>query len=352
MISIMKFTHIPSIGEAYPSLFEGLPLLTPQDIQEAQDFLRDDAPEIAHTFKKNVIRIKLGDRAARAVFSQGEDNHTIIIPAEYGTGRGKIDDRDAVMRAYAMRAMINPDASLLYVPNNVFGENNLKLSPEEISTLRGTDTDPANFGPLTDRIMRALEQQGVIGDRLTGVGNSQGAAVITSLAARNDIDMHSISTFLPPDIIKRDKNELIKAFLSGGKNLFTNIEISKLDTESRFLSQNALDLLQFVVNAVGKGNRATMGPIMAGKHEEQVRQALQSTPHLVVVRGWTPNAAISPADANATAGERLRNEFSERVENYKITGDVADETSPNVFPISASLAKRAFLLANANLDTE
>lgn len=345
----MKLRRTPSIGEAYPSLFEGkFPLLTPQDIQDEQEFLRTQAPEIARNFKKDIVTVELGGRVTRALISKGEDDHVIIIPAEYATGGldGK-DDLDAVMRAQAMRWMINPNATLYYVPNNNDGENNLRLSEDQRRGMLGQNGAPASFKSITDGMMATLESQGLASQKLTGVGNSHGASVITSFAARSDVDMHSISTFLPPDIIEREKRDLLKDFRSEGRNLFKNIEISKLGVEAPFLSQNLLDLMRFVRSAQDKDNQATIGPLLTGKHMEELIQALNSTPGLVVVRGWTPKAAISPAQANAIAGEHLRHMFGERVEDRRITGEFAGATSANVFPISASLARRAYILANA-----
>jgi len=343
----MKHPEVPSFQAAYPSLFRNgsqQALLTDRDIVKMQRFLETDAPDIAKGgFKKDIMKAELGSQAFRALFSPREDDHTIIIPAEYATGIGIVDDRDAIMRAYAMRELINPRASLLYLPNDVNGEDNLNLSRKE----RGVLAKQGDFKPLTDRVLTVLEKHHVENDKLTGVGNSQGAAVIASLAAREDVEMHSLSAFLPPDVVPRTKSQLRSDFLRPLKNnFFENIELSKLEKDATFLDQGYLDLVSFALNALGRNNRATRGPVMAGRHEELLRTALSNTPDLTVVRGWTARAPISPAHINRDIGDRLKSEFNSRIENRVVTGDYGDATSANAWLISASFARRAFFMAN------
>jgi len=328
-----------SVEAAYPELFEGVnPYLTQEDISDARRFLVNEGTKTAESVDDHIVTHTLDGRAFRMVVRKGESNNLVLAPAEFATGiRG-----DGWARLMAMKAIMDPFASVILQPQNVLGQNNLNLSPKERAKLRS-----GNSQPIIDRILKTLEEEGLEYENIDAVGVSLGATLMTDLARHPDANVRSLTAFETPDIKKRKWLSLTKDFLLSGPNLYKNLEISKLGEEADFLSQSKLNLIRFSMGALHANNLATMLRLRTNSHAEGIMKALEKNPGLGVVRGWTARSAISPSYENRETTEFLKMYFGQQVEGIEFAGPLASHNSTNIPVLVGALARRAATLSHA-----
>lgn len=309
-------------------------ILTDEVIDAQRKYYRDNHAGFAHELEESTRTLELGGTQFRAVVVRGEAPETIVIGGEYGNA----NSIQAYTRAMGIRAVLGPEASLVLLPNNTLGENNLQFSHSERQKIaRGDDT------PYTERYKTALAEVGSDDTQLHIVGMSLGATTGSALAAESDINLSSL-TLVEPPYLSGSVLAIAAKFAQSGGQLPQNIEISKqgIPDFSSIELDSTLGFARFGIGSLSPSNLASLNFM---KHHSTgydlfLAKALHENTGLVVAYGT--EAQISPVATNeAIAANYIHDPRTKFVEIPD-----ADHSVTNAHAVVAALALRAKSLAS------
>lgn len=290
----------------------------------------------AEWVSSHTVRRELAGRAFRLVVDTPKDwdDSVLWVPAEYANGISI----PAVARARVIRAMVNPSAKLIYQPNTTCLEDNVNLSNSERTRIRHGDASPL--------IDRARIEIGEAGEVMT-FGPSQGAAIVGPYASHPDTALHSMVVFESPTVVDRSHYELIKAFMTDGKQLAANISLNRQDDAASPLvaahleSLTARGMMLYGIGAARLDNLAIVGLMRRMRLEYDIRHALDKGAGVAHV--WARTGTVSPDEANLnirTSIEHDRN-LTTRYVPIRLTGKYADHSATNVYGLAGATMRAA-----------
>ncbi|HCH34428.1 MAG: hypothetical protein UY35_C0018G0025 [Candidatus Saccharibacteria bacterium GW2011_GWC2_48_9] len=322
---------------AYPSLMEGDDAILSQKlIDQQREYYEQHKNQFADMLEDSTAAIKLsGDEHFRAVALTGENSdETIVIGGEFGNGRTLA----SFTRAMGIRAVLSPEASLVLLPNNTLGENNLNLSGRERLRLRN-----GRALPYSDRYRRALDYIDASESRLHIVGMSLGATTGAAFARTSDIDLGS-ATLVESPLLSGSPLSVAKDFLTSGAQLSQNIEISQQNIEDfdAIAGDGFAGFARFGAGALSPSNIAALELMRNRDTADDINGLIAKHEHAGVVTAWGTKANVSPrADNQRIASLHADNPWFQGVE---IKG--ADHSVTNAHAVVAALALRAKQLSS------
>lgn len=313
---------------AYPQLVES-GLLTEDIIETQREYYARNKAHFAQGHEESTRTISLGGSEFRAVALRGESDETIVIGGEYGNA----NSIQAYTRAMGIRAVLGPEASLVLLPNNTLGENNLNFSPLERSMVH-----EGVAKPYVDRYKKALAHIGAEDQAVHIVGMSLGATTGAALAADKDVRARSLAMIEPPYLEGSTLKSAID-FGQSGAQLGRNIEISQQGMEEfdALKLDGPLGFARFGIGSMTPSNLASLSFMKHHDTKEDIQQVAYSPRNIGFVSAWGTEARVSPVTTNrviaASYAGHPRGEFVE------IQG--ADHSVTNAHAVVAALANRA-----------
>jgi hypothetical protein len=335
-----------SLELAYPQVFDGALRLSAKDIADQQEFLLEKSGEQATQLRKNLNTYTLHgthlaeEREYQMAVLEGTSKNVFVGFSEYATHARK----DRLVQLLAIRALCDPNASVVFQPQTAWWKDAMNLSPEDRDKLAAGSSQP-----IVDRTVQTLRAHHFLRRKnIHIVGSSLGATFATGLAGQ--ITARSLTVFETPDIIEGTGIDLAKDLLSSGPNLYKNIEIGKLDTSTPMLRQGIGSIAMFGMNALHPDNLATMHRLRYATHEAELLQALDRNPHMGVVRAWTAQSAISPREENFEITRAIQSyndgQYAAQVEGHELTDPLASHNSSNIPTLLALYVRRAMELSS------
>lgn len=347
-ILYMRKASLPSFEVAYSELFDDN-LLTAQDVKNQQEFLVEKSAKEAAQLRENLKTYTLErktpngpeERNYRMAVLEGESENVFVGFSEYGTHARK----DRLVQLLAIRALCDPDASVVFQSHTAWWQDNMNLaSDERWSLARGSSQ------PIVDRVHGTLKSHHFLRKKdIHLVGPSLGATFATGVAGDERITTRSLTAFETPDIIQGTWNDLRKDFSKSGPNLYKNIHIGKLDTDTSTLHQGVGALAMFGMNALHPDNLFTALRLRHATHQADLLRALSVNPHMGVVRAWTAQSAISPREENIEITEAIQSynngRYASQVEGYELTNPFASHNTSNIPLVLAAYVRQAMKLS-------
>lgn len=264
----------------------------------------------------------------------GESPETIVIGGEYGNG----NSLPVYVRALGIRAIVNPESTLVILPNNTVGEDNLDLTTKERQSIASGNADP-----YIHRFKKLLESTDTSDDQpIHVVGMSLGATIGAALASEADVNTRSLTLVEPPHLSGGIASSMAKFVTSGGQ-LDQNIKMSKQDIEGFDVLDMAglRGLVEFGIGSLSRDNLASLSLIRNRDINHDIIWTQDLHPDAGVVNAYGTKAQVSPIAANRRLAERHQ---SSRFQSFELTG--ADHSVTNAHAVVAALAKRAKELSN------
>lgn len=277
----------------------------------------------------------------------------VVVGGEYGNSFWAQHDstkpNPAIVRAFALREMVDRHATLAYFAGNAIGEDNLNISPAERKAING-----GSLQPIADRWRTVL-------DRLpnhnklthgTAIGPSLGATVL-SHAMQGGLGPVNSSLYVEaPNVVERSSLELGKAFMTSGPHLRDNVRFNDDPDESTVVAEHlgSLNLASLRgVRGMGKfasglllpTNRALLNPMRQATLENSIRASLARGES--VVHAWGTKADVSPAEANREIRDAIGRKGS--YASFEFGGEYADHSLTNVAVLVGALARHAAALS-------
>jgi pimeloyl-ACP methyl ester carboxylesterase len=334
------------IEKAYPELFRGAdPLLTLDDIEQQRTFLANKSVEQTARLREQLATytLKDGDETEyKMAVLRGTSKNVFVGFSEYATHTR----RDRLAQLLSIRALCDPKASIVFQAHSAWGQNAMNLSGGEDGERKKVRAGSAL--PFVERTVEALKSHHLFHrTNIHAVGASLGATLATEFATQ--ARTRSLTLLETPDIVSRSYPRLIKDFLASGPNLYPNIDIGMLGTNTPTLHQGFGALALFSANALHPDNLATAGLLRHDTHEENILAALDKNPHMGIVRAWTARSAISPREENLAIEDVLKTykggEYADQVESYEFGGELASHNSSNIPVLLGALTRRAMALS-------
>lgn len=321
--------NTPSYYEAYPSLFaDGI--LNDTIISDQKDFYEANKNRFATDLEKHTQIVELGDTSVRGIVVPGDSPESIVIGGEYGNAI----TLPAYVRAMGIRAIVSSEASLVLLPNNTLGEDNLGLTPAERSKIAS-----GNATPYTDRYKKLLEKASSSDDDSVHiVGMSLGASTGAALAASTELNTRSLTLVEAPHL-SGNIVSIMKKFVTSGGQLGQHIEMSK----QNIMDFDALDdgdafgMIKFGLGSLSKDNLASLKFIQNRNIDNDIAESRAFHREIGIVNAHGTEAEVSPIVANHQLAEKY--ESSDKFESFELTG--ADHSATNAHAVVAALAKRA-----------
>lgn len=294
--------------------------------------------------ERSIVVRELAGRAFRMMMdapNDGDPSQVILLGGEFGNGIKSPagDYNGAWLRGLAIRDVVAPEATLVYVPNNTHNEDNVNLSPAEMRRVFKGSTLP-----LTDRIKT------VIGDEAStvmGVGLSQGAVVVGDYMIDRGVDGGFVA-LEAPNVSDRSAVELAKDFVGSGEHLKDNLAFNSPDGKLADLTRQHIESIRpyptvlFGLGIVRPSNLALSGIMRTSGFADQIDKILELGNG--VVHMWTAGDDVSPKTGNQNiavthSGQTLRYRAIE------FTGTLADHSSTNVHLLTAAGLAKALELS-------
>lgn len=332
-----KPTESLSYTTVYPSLMEGDDAILSQKlINQQREYYEHHKNQFTDMLEDSTTEIALpDDERFRAVALTGENSdETIVIGGEFGNGRTLA----SFTRAMGIRAVLSPEASLVLLPNNTLGENNLNLNGRERLRLRNGRTLP-----YSDRYRRALDHIDASESQLHVVGMSLGATTGAAFARTTDIDLGS-ATFVESPLLSGSPLGVAKDFVTSGAQLSRNIEISQQNIEDfdAIAGDGIAGFARFGTGALSPSNIAALELMRNRNTADDIHGLIAKYEHAGVITAWGTEANVSPrTDNQRIASINADNPWFQGIE---IKG--ADHSVTNAHAVVAALALRARQLSS------
>jgi pimeloyl-ACP methyl ester carboxylesterase len=309
---------------------ESNPLLSEELLDQQRQFFTDNKNNFADLHEKSKVQIELGETAFQASLVKGDANEAIVIGGEYGNA----NSIQAFVRALTIRESLNPDASLLFLPNNTLRENNLQLNHDERQHLHA-----GNAKPLTDRYMKGLDSLGDTDNPINIVGMSLGASTGMALAADKNLDLRSATLIESPHLRESSPLKAGKDFLTSGGDLADNIKMSQLEVEGFHATDldGLVGFARFGVGALTPTNLATLNFMRHRNMENDIKRARSRNEKMGLVAVWGTEANVSPSSVNQRIA--ADNSYDPRMKFFEIEG--MDHSGTNAMSIVAGAARYA-----------
>ena len=322
----MKYT--PSYRDVYSALFDDT-VLTDEIVEEQKSYYEANKSNLADGLEKHTRVIDLNDSQVRGVIVPGESPESIIIGGEYGNA----NTLPAYVRAMGIRAIVSPESSLILLPNNTFGENNLGFTPQERQEIT-----KGNAEPYTYRFKKLLDRANTPVDQATHVvGMSLGATTGAAFAAEGDVNTRSLTLIEPPHLSGSIPSIMTKFVTSGGQ-LDLNVEMSRQGIEDfdTISDSGVLSIVKFGLGSLSKDNLASLSLLRNRDIEYDIMWAQDVHHGIGIVNAYGTEAHVSPTKANRILAKRRK---SDSFQSFELTG--ADHSVTNAHAVVAALAKRA-----------
>jgi hypothetical protein len=345
-----------TVEKAYPEFFAGDdPLLRWGDVEAQKNFLVDDAPELVAEIMDNSdehFKTYSLDRYGNEYdmfYLSGTSRNTLVTSMEVATNinpsRRFLSRKDRLTHALAVRAFVDPDASLVIQSQSALttkGKSTMNFSDIEHGLLAS-----GSSAPITARIKETLRQEGRLHTRIHAFGSSLGGMIANDLAG--DLDNISSATSLEaPDIKTRSIWELAKEMSASGPHLWENIKFGKLDANVPELRQGLDTLAYWTLSLLNADTKATVDRMQHNTHEEHLLAGLKRNPNMGVVHAWAAKSAISPSKENQAIVEAAKlyenGKFARKIQGIEITSPFASHNSSNIPILMAALVRRAMIL--------
>ena len=333
---IKHYVQPLALAEVYPQVMEGG--LWTNDQQERYDtFSQEMMPSKLAQIATEGLRVEsTGERNFRMVVDMPYDwdGSAIFGSNEFAKGMrepGKLGGTTyALRRLLAARAIANPNAAVIMLPNSTPLSNSLNFSSKEISAMRN-----GSRSPMLDRMKIATESA----DDITVVGVSQAAMFGTAFAAEGDQPVSSLVASTPPNTKESTRLELIKSSFQSGNELMRNYRASGLPEEN--IIEEAMGLSGYVSGAVlrPRMSLALLSLMACNDFGNDIEVALQRG--VVAEHIWGQRDYVSPDHANEEVQQHLQG-----YNNYTGTSYPTDHSlndSHSVVAAHTARARRAVL---------
>ena len=323
----------PSYRNTYPTLFDA-GILTDDIVELQRDFYEKNKGTFADNLENDTTSVDLGYTQFNGTIRRGESPETIVIGGEYGNG----NSIQAYTRALGIRAVLGPEASIMLLPNDTLGENNLGLTKEEREIIRGGDASPYTyrFHKLLDTIETPSDQAVHI------VGMSLGATTGAALAADGERNISSLTMIEPPHM-SGSVSTIMAKFIASGGQLNKNITISKQGIEgfSAIDGPTPIGLAAYGIGSLSPSNLASLGLIRNRDIDYDLMWAYDEHPNITVVSAYGTDGHVSPPEENRTIADKYQ---PRGLQAFELSG--ADHSVTNAHAVVAALAKHAKGLSN------
>lgn len=325
----------PNYTTRYRSLFER-GILTDEIVDTQREYYERNKTHFARGLEESTRTFELGDRRFRAVSIRGESDDVIIIGSEYANA----NFLHTYVRAMGLRAILSPAASMVLVPNNKAGEDNLALSANEKTLLRRGDATP-----FIDRYRQATTQSGISDNALTHViGMSLGAATGLPYAAHPDTPTQTTTLVETPFLSDMNLRDMVMALKNGTSQMGNNLAMSRQGIEdfpAIDLDTRIIPTVRYYAGVLLSSNLATAQLMRHRDAADDIAALRHNHPASGLVVAYGTEAQISPIATNeAIAADYVDNPHTEFVD---IPG--ADHSVTNAHAVVAALALRAKSLA-------
>ncbi|HEY1085282.1 MAG TPA: hypothetical protein VGE34_00975 [Candidatus Saccharimonadales bacterium] len=328
-----------TLKDHFPELYDNN-LWNEQDDEAYERFNHDFTPEKFQDAVDGAITTReVGGRNFRVFVDTPVEHNgsSIAIPGEYANGTKEAGfDRPsgAFRRGLAIRAIVDPAARLIVLPNDTLFENNLNLSKDERRVIgKGGLTLP-----LVDRLRIAIEDT----DRVTMVGFSQGAVVANDYAAVG-APLDALAIVEAPNVVERSKLSLALEFPKSGGHLHDNFAVSGLAPQTA--KERSHGERAYGLDILTRSNIALLNPMRRNSMSDGIASALDA--HAGVVHTWAADTDVSPADVNKRIAKKFQDD--ELYQSYEFAGDFADHSITNVYPLGAAVTRRAIQLGDTSI---
>ena len=319
--------------DLYP---EGKAFVSGEDDEIIASIVEQPLSDQGEWVNSHTVSRELAGRAFRLVVDTPKewDGSVLWVPAEYANGIAT----PPVARARVIRAIVNPSAKLIYQPNTTRTEDNVNLSGNERTRISHGDASP-----LIDRARIEIGEAG----KVMAFGPSQGAAIVGSYASHPDTALHSMVVFESPTVVDRSHYELIKAFMTDGKQLAANISLNRQDDTASPLvtahleSLTARGTMLYGIGAARSDNLAIVGLMRRMRLEHDIRHALGKGAGVAHV--WARTGTVSPDEANLKIRTSIEKD-AELAAHYvpiRLTGAYADHSATNVYGLAGATMRAA-----------
>lgn len=319
---------VATYHNTYPSLFaDGI--LDEATVETQREFYETNKNKFAVDLETYTHVVDLGETTVRGIVVPGESPESIVIGGEYGNAI----TLPAYVRAMGIRAVVNAEASLVLLPNNTLGEDNLGFTHAERSRVAAGDDSP-----YTTRYRKLLETTPAQDDHPVHiVGMSLGASTGAALATSQHVNARSLTLVEAPHLSGNVVGIMSKFVTSGGQ-LSQHVEMSKQDIEDFDALDNgdALGMIKFGIGSLSKDNLASLKFIQNRNIDKDITDAYSTHHKIGIVNAYGTEAHVSPVATNRQIAD---NHKSDRFNSFEITG--ADHSITNAHAVVAALAKRA-----------
>jgi pimeloyl-ACP methyl ester carboxylesterase len=308
------------------------PLLNQNILDTQREYFDQNKEYLREAFWQSKTVIDLGDRAFVASIVRGESDSAVVSAAEYGNPLNRL----GVVRHLGVRAVVDPQATSIYLPANIRGQNNLNYSADEREHL-----DRGDHSPFTRRVEAVLGYAGVRGP-IHAYGLSQSADFMPAWAINTDhevLDLALIETPFLEDQFAVDS--MLRVALSAGQ-LEEYYEMSRLgNVDEALTNDGTFSFNDFVLGALFDPDNQAMLTFMNERNvAKDIVQFRKDRPDagLVMVSGG--RSQVSPPAKNraiARAMQGTRSEFHE-------AGN-ANHDMTNAYGVVAAASLRAYELA-------
>ncbi len=309
------------------------PLLNQDILNRQRNYFSNNREHLREAFWQSKTIIDLGDRAFTASIVRGESDEAVVSAAEYGNPLNRL----GVVRHLGLRAVSARDATAIYLPANIRGQNNLNYSPEEREQLEKGD-----HSPFTRRIEATLAQVGIRG-AVHAYGISQSADFMPAWAMHTDHDVQDLALVETPFLQGQFAADSMLRVALSGDELEQYYQMSRLGiTDEALTNDGTFSFGDFVAGAtLDQNNRAMLAYMNARKVDEDIKQLRIQRPDMGLVSVWGGRSQVSPSDINKDLARDMRGTRSEFHEAYN-----GDHVMTNAYAVVAAASLRAKQLAS------
>lgn len=276
--------------------------------------------------------LELGGKSFRAVTIQGESPETIVIGGEYGNG----NCLHSYVRAMGIRAVLGPHSSLVLLPNNTLGHDNLNFTADDRTQLA-----QGNPTPYIDRYKKAIKSVDTRDDSPVDiVGVSLGASTGLAFAADCNTPTRTVTVVETPFLHSVPAPLAELRFARGNTQMNDNLTISEQaipDFDANKLDTRLKPTVEFYTGLLTPSNFAGLRFMQHHLPQTDIDTLLEVHSGIGFVSAWGTEAQISPATTNRAIAEKYIHDS--RTEYVEIPG--ADHSVTNAHAVVAALALHA-----------
>lgn len=270
--------------------------LTLWDINKSRKFLEGLSMSELNDWTEDRIQTYTtsDDQRFRMVVDRPKDGNSdkaVVVMSEFGTN---IVPR-LIAKSRVIRDIVDPGATLVIQPSSVIGEPNMNYSWVERNRLC-----EGNLRPIIGRVALTMNAIGNPED-VTIFGSSQGAMIGLGYAADSETPPAAVSVFELPNIVERQRTQLVADFMSSGSDLPQVVEANFTNQEAPFANYARHEttvsrLARYTLLSFHPDSIATVGAMRYASAVPAIETVLDKGGS--VVHAWGDQDNVSPAFKN------------------------------------------------------